>query len=51
MRKLERELRHKDSEVEGLRRKLRVEEDKTDNEIENEMPRKKLKGYVVKTLF
>ncbi|CAC5355042.1 unnamed protein product [Mytilus coruscus] len=51
IRKLERKLRHKDNEVEVLRRKLRVREYETDDEKENEMPRKKLKGYVVKKLF
>ncbi|CAC5392057.1 RBM25 [Mytilus coruscus] len=51
IRKLERKLRHKDNEVEVLRRKLRVQEYETDDEKENEMPRKKIKGYVVKKLF
>ncbi|CAC5418719.1 unnamed protein product [Mytilus coruscus] len=48
IRQLERKLRHKDNEVEVLRRKLRIQEYETDDEKENEMPRKKLKGYVVK---
>ncbi|CAG2220254.1 unnamed protein product [Mytilus edulis] len=51
IRKLERKLRHKDNEVEVLRRKLRVDEFDSEEEKENERPRKKLKGYVVKKLF
>ncbi|CAG2216581.1 Retrovirus-related Pol polyprotein from transposon 297 [Mytilus edulis] len=51
IRTLERKLRHKDNEVEVLRRKLRVDEFDSEEEKENEMPRKKLKGYVVKKLF
>ncbi|CAG2216203.1 unnamed protein product [Mytilus edulis] len=51
IRKLERKLRHKDNEVEVLRRKLRVDEFDSEEEKENERPRKKLKGYVVKNCF
>ncbi|CAG2216577.1 unnamed protein product [Mytilus edulis] len=51
IRTLEWKLRHKGNKVEVLRRKLRVDEFDSEEEKENGMPRKKLKGYVVKKLF